>query len=130
MSEYPKNLMYTKDHEWVKFEGKTAVIGITDFAQSQLGDIVFIELPEIGREVAQGQGLAVVESVKAVSDIYSPVNGVVVKVNGAVEDSPELVNEDAYGDGWIAVVELADNEENELLDCEAYARLVEEEGGH
>ncbi len=129
MSEYPKNLMYTKDHEWVKFEGKTAVIGITDFAQSQLGDIVFIELPEVGREVTQGEGLAVVESVKAVSDIYSPVNGVVVKVNAAVEDSPELVNEDAYGDGWIAVIEMT-SEDNELLDYEAYARLVEEEGGH
>ena len=124
----PKELKYSKDHEWVRVKGNTAVVGITDFAQSQLGDVVFVELPELDGQVTVGSGFSVVESVKAVSDIYAPVTGKVSKINDALADTPEVVNEDPYGAGWIAVIEVTDPASlNELLDSEAYAKLVAEE---
>ncbi|MBP1763943.1 MAG: gcvH 3 [Firmicutes bacterium] len=98
----PDNLRYTKDHEWVRIEGNKAVVGITDFAQNELGDVVFVELPAIGKKLAAHGNLAVIESVKAVSDIFAPVAGTVSKVNEVLTDSPETVNQDPYGGGWIA----------------------------
>lgn len=126
----PKELKYSNDHEWVRVEGDTAVVGITDYAQSQLGDAVFVELPTEGLEVSAKQGFAVIESVKAVSDIYAPVTGKVVKVNETLADAPEIINQDPYGEGWIAVIQLADKKElEELLDSAAYEKLTAE-GGH
>ncbi|SMC88106.1 glycine cleavage system protein GcvH [Sporomusa malonica] len=126
----PNELKYSKDHEWVKVEGNIATIGITDYAQSQLGDVVFVELPEAGAEVAAGGGLSVVESVKAVSDIYAPVSGTVIESNEALADAPETVNQDPYGEGWIAKIEISSQDElGELLDSEEYEKLVAE-GGH
>lgn len=126
----PKDLKYSNDHEWVRQEGDTAVIGISDYAQSQLGDAVFVELPEEGMEVAAKQGFAVIESVKAVSDIYAPVSGTVIGVNEALADAPELINQDPYGEGWIAVIQLNNPKElEELLNSEAYEKLIAE-GGH
>ena len=126
----PKELKYSKDHEWVKVEGNTATIGITDYAQSQLGDVVFVELPEAGAELAVGAGLSVVESVKAVSDVYTPISGKVIAGNESLADAPETINQDPYGEGWIAKIEITDSAELEqLLDSEAYAQLVAE-GGH
>ena len=130
MMNIPKELKYSKDHEWVKVEGNTATIGITDYAQSQLGDVVFVELPETGDELAVGAGLAVVESVKAVSDVYTPISGKVIAGNESLADAPEVVNQDPYGEGWIAKLEITDSVKfDELLDNEAYAQLVGE-GGH
>lgn len=130
MMNIPKELKYSKDHEWVKVEGNTATIGITDYAQSQLGDVVFVELPEAGAELAVGAGLAVVESVKAVSDVYTPISGKVIAGNESLADAPEIVNQDPYGEGWIAKLEITDSAKfDELLDSEAYAQLVAE-GGH
>lgn len=124
----PKKLKYTKDHEWVRLEGNRAVVGITDFAQSQLGDVVFVETPEVGSEVSAGSGFSVVESVKAVSDIYAPLSGTVVEVNETLADTPEAVNQDPYGEGWIAVIEISGNGElDDLLDSEAYEKLAAEE---
>lgn len=126
----PQELKYSKDHEWVRVEGNTATIGITDYAQSQLGDVVFVELPEEGAELDAHQGLSVVESVKAVSDIYAPLAGKVIAVNETLADAPETVNQDPYGDGWIAKLELSDAAQlADLLDSEAYEKLVAE-GGH
>jgi glycine cleavage system H protein len=126
----PKELKYSKDHEWVRVEGNTATIGITDYAQSQLGDVVFVELPEEGAEIDAHQGLSVVESVKAVSDIYAPLAGKVIAVNEILADAPETVNQDPYGDGWIAKLELTDAAQlADLLDSDAYEKLVAE-GGH
>jgi len=125
---YPENLKYSKEHEWVMAEaGNRARIGITFFAQKELGDVVFVELPEEGAEVAAGDGFAVVESVKAVSDIYAPVSGRVVEVNQALNDNPERINEDPYGEGWIAVIEMTDAAElDDLLNSDDYAALVAE----
>lgn len=124
----PKELKYTKDHEWVRLEGNRAVVGITDFAQSQLGDVVFVETPEVGSEVSAGSGFSVVESVKAVSDIYAPLSGTVVEINETLADTPEAVNQDPYGEGWIAVIEISGNGElDDLLDSEAYEKLAAEE---
>ena len=121
----PQNLKYSKEHEWVKLEGTRATVGITDFAQSQLGDVVFVEVPELDKKVKAGDGLAVVESVKAVSDIYAPLAGSVVEINENLGDAPEAVNQDPYGEGWIAVLEIADETELEgLLDAAAYAAFV------
>ena len=104
---YPSELRYSEDHEWLKLEeGNRARVGITDFAQKELGDVVFVELPEEGTALNAGESFAVVESVKAVSDIYAPVSGKVVEVNDALNDSPELINEDPYGEGWIAIIDL------------------------
>ncbi|SDF35854.1 glycine cleavage system protein GcvH [Sporolituus thermophilus] len=122
----PQELKYTKDHEWVRVEGTRAVVGITDYAQHELGDIVFIEVPAVGKQVKAHGNLSVVESVKAVSDIYAPVSGTVVEVNEALNDRPEVVNQDPYGEGWLAVIELEDASELEgLLSADAYRALTE-----
>lgn len=121
----PENLRYTKDHEWVRVEGKRAYVGITDFAQQELGDIVFLELPELDVDLAAGDQLGVVESVKAIADIHAPVSGLVVEVNGDLEDSPELINQDAY-DTWIAVIEISDPDEiDTLLTADQYQNQVQ-----
>jgi len=121
----PENLKYTKEHEWVRIEGDTATFGISDHAQEALGDIVFVELPEVGRTVAAGEAYAVVESVKAVSDVYAPVGGEIIEVNEALEGEPELVNSDAYGAGWIAKVKIGEGSA-ELLTDDEYTIFVEE----
>jgi glycine cleavage system H protein len=119
---YPDDLRYSKEHEWVRAEEDRATIGITSFAADELGDIVFVELPEVGATLSQFGTFGVVESVKAVSDLYSPVSGEVVQVNEALRDSPELLNSDPFGDGWIVRVSLADAAELEaLMDAAAYA---------
>ena len=123
---YPVELKYTKDHEWIKMEGDIAVIGISDFAQDALGDVVFINLPEVGDTVNAGESFGDVESVKAVSDVNSPVTGVIVEVNEELADSPELLNENPY-DAWIIKVENITAEE-ELLDAAAYEAFCAEEG--
>ena len=112
---------YTKEHEWVRIEGDSATVGVTDFAQGQLGDVVFVEIPEAGRQVTKGGEAAVVESVKAASDVYSPVTGEVTEGNQAVVDEPSLVNSDPEGEGWFFKVRLADSSELEgLMDADAY----------
>lgn len=129
MSDFPTELKYANTHEWARLEGDgKVVVGITDHAQDALGDIVFIELPELGAEVDAGAEIAVVESVKAASDIYSPVAGEIVEVNSALEDEPELVNASPYEDGWLFVVSLSEGEDfSNLLDVEGYQALVEAE---
>jgi glycine cleavage system H protein len=121
----PEDLQYTKSHEWVRIEGDTATIGITDHAQDELGDVVFVELPEEGATFDAGESFGTVESVKAVSDLYTPVGGEVVEVNSALEDAPENINEDPYGEGWI--VKLRTTDEADLLSSEEYEKVVEEE---
>ena len=128
MSEIPGDLKFMKSHEWARVEcdGKVTV-GISDHAQGLLGDLVYVELPNVGDRIEAGNACAVVESVKAASDIYAPVTGTVVEVNGALADKPETINEDAYGDGWIFVVELEEPEQlKELLEPDDYADLVED----
>ena len=121
-------LRFTKDHEWVRLDGNLAVVGITDYAQSQLGDVVYVELPEIGRRVEQGKEAAVVESVKAASEVYAPVSGEVAEVNEALAADPAMVNADAMGDGWFLKVRLDDPKQLDgLMDEAAYKRLVEEQ---
>jgi len=124
MSKVPDGLRYTKEHEWVDADGK---IGITDHAQIELTEIVYVELPKVGKKVAKGDPLGVVESVKTVSEIYSPVSGEVVKVNTALEDSPQLINQGPYGEGWLAVVKMSDpNEIKGLLDAASYKKILDE----
>ncbi|MDX5514457.1 glycine cleavage system protein GcvH [Stenotrophomonas sp. RG-453] len=127
MSEIPGDLKFLKSHEWARVEGNGRVtVGISDHAQGLLGDLVYVELPEVGQEVKAGEQAAVVESVKAASDVYSPITGTVVEVNSALNDKPETINEDAYGEGWIYVVEVAGLEEvNDLLGPDDYAELLE-----
>ena len=121
-------LRYTKDHEWVRVDGDLAVVGITDYAQSQLGDVVYVELPEIGQRVEQGKQAAVVESVKAASEVYAPVSGEVVAVNDGLAADPATVNADPTGEGWFLKIRLNDTQElDALMDEEAYRRLVEEQ---
>ncbi|MFA5631905.1 MAG: glycine cleavage system protein GcvH [Porticoccaceae bacterium] len=129
MSEVPKELRYLETHEWVRNEGDgTVTIGITDHAQDALGDVVFVELPEVGSELAAGDESAVVESVKAASDIYAPVSGEVIAVNEQLEDEPETVNNSPYGDGWFYKVRMSDPSElDELLDADGYRAVAEEE---
>lgn len=123
----PKELKYSEEHEWVRVEGNKAYIGISDFAQSELGDIVFVELPEVGDDVEQDGSFGSVESVKTVSELYSPVSGKVVEVNANLEDSPELVNEAPYGDGWMIVVEMSEESElDSLLSAEDYEKMITE----
>ena len=128
MSDFPAELKYANSHEWARLESDgTVVVGITDHAQDALGDIVFIELPEIGVEVTAGAEVAVVESVKAASDIYSPITGEVVEVNSGLEDQPELVNGSPYEDGWLFTVRVdSEKDYSALLDAEGYKGLVEE----
>jgi glycine cleavage system H protein len=122
------SLRFTKDHEWIRLEGDLAVIGITDYAQSQLGDVVYVELPEIGHRIEKGKEAAVVESVKAASEVYAPVSGEVAEVNEAITADPSKVNADAMGEGWFIKLRLTDHKELEgLLDEEAYRRFVEEQ---
>lgn len=119
-------LRYTKDHEWIRVENGIGTLGISDHAQQQLGDIVYVELPEVGREVKQGEQLAVVESVKAASEVYAPASGRVVEVNTALIEKPELVNQDPEGQGWFARIELADPTElDQLMDAESYRDFLE-----
>lgn len=121
----PDDLRYSKEHEWVRLDGTSATIGITNYAADELGDIVFIELPEVGTNLSQFGSFGVVESVKAVSDLYSPVTGEVTEVNDALRESPELLNSDAFGDGWILRVELAEPAEvDSLLDADGYRELT------
>jgi glycine cleavage system H protein len=121
----PEELQYTKTHEWVRTEGDTATIGVTDFAQEELGDIVFVELPEEGATLDAGDSFGTLESVKAVSDLYTPVGGEVVEINEALNDSPEKINEDPYGEGWIVKLRVSD--EGDLLSASDYEQLLEEE---
>jgi glycine cleavage system H protein len=126
--EFPEDLKYSKEHEWVLVEGNVATVGITDFAQDQLGDIVFVELPGVGDKVSKEDAFGVVESVKAVSDIYAPVSGKVLEVNDDLPENPEMINEDAYGDGWIIKIEMNDPEElQELMTAAEYEEYVAEE---
>jgi glycine cleavage system H protein len=125
VAEIPQDLVYTRTHEWARIEGDTATVGITDHAQEELGDVVFVELPEVGSSVRAGEPFGTIESVKAVSDLYSPVSGEVAEVNTSLEESPEKVNEDPYGEGWLLRVRLS--EEPDLLSPEEYARRLEEE---
>jgi glycine cleavage system H protein len=121
----PSDLRYTKDHEWVRIDGDDAVIGITAYAAEQLGDIVFVELPDLGKALSQSAAFGVVESVKAVSDLYAPVGGEVVGINDALAGTPEAVNRDPYGEGWMVRVRLADaGELDELLDATEYDALI------
>ena len=121
----PEDLQYAKSHEWVRIEGDTATIGITDHAQDELGDVVFVELPEEGDTFDAGESFGTVESVKAVSDLYTPVGGEVVEVNSTLEDAPEKINDDPYGEGWI--VKLRTTDEADLLSPVEYEKVVEEE---
>ena len=121
----PDDLQYTKSHEWVRAENGTVTIGITDHAQEELGDVVFVELPDVGDTIGAGDSFGSVESVKAVSDLYTPVGGEVVEVNSSLEDAPEKINDDPYGEGWI--VKLSTSEEADLLSPEEYGKVVEEE---
>ena len=120
------NLFYTKDHEWVEFNGELATIGISAHAQEQLGDIVFVELPELGKEVKAGDALGVVESTKAVSDFYSSVDGKIVEINEGVVDSPENINVDSYGDGWLVKIKYT-KKSPELMDSSTYDTYLKEE---
>jgi glycine cleavage system H protein len=125
----PDNLRYTKDHEWVRVEGDKGIVGITDYAQNQLGDVVFLELPEAGRQLTAGQSFGTVESVKAVSELFAPVSGEVEEINSALVSSPEAVNTDPYGKGWMVKVRLADAAQvASLMDAAAYAAFVQNEG--
>lgn len=120
-----KGLLYTKDHEWVSIEGAAATVGITDYAQEQLGELVFVELPVIGKQVRAHDEIAIVESSKAASDVYSPVTGKVIEVNQVLETRPELINEDCYKSGWIAKLQLTDPKSHEdLMDTEQYKQYV------
>jgi len=125
---YPQDLRYTKDHEWIKVEGGLGRVGITDYAQKQLGDVVFLELPEVGRKLSPGEQFGTVESVKAVSELYSPVAGEVLEVNSALAGRPETINKDPHGEAWMIVVRIADPAGvDALLDAASYQALVESE---
>ena len=128
---YPADLRYTKEHEWAKVEGGRARVGITQYAQDQLGDVVFVELPKTGTQIRQMQGFGVVESVKAVSDLFAPLSGEVVEVNGDLAQHPEKVNQDPYGTGWLIVVTIADPKEVEaLMTAAQYQEYLKTAGGH
>jgi len=122
---FPDNLKYTKDHEWIRIEGETGTIGITEYAQGELGDVVFVELPPVGKSVKQHETFGTIEAVKAVSDLYAPMSGSVTDVNAAVGATPDAVNKDPYGKGWLVKVKLSNSAESaELLDAAAYRSLV------
>jgi len=121
----PENLKYTKEHEWVRVEGDVAVIGVTDYAQSQLGDIVYVEIETEGEDLAKEEVFGTIEAVKTVSDLYMPISGEVTEINEGLEDKPELVNKDPYGDGWMVKVNISDvSQLDELLSAEAYKELI------
>ena len=122
----PENLKYTKDHEWVRVEGEEAYVGITDYAQGELGDIVFLEIETEGEELAKEEVFGTIEAVKTVSDMFMPVGGEVIEVNGKLEESPEIVNKDPYGEGWLIKIKMTNPSElDELLDAAAYKALLE-----
>lgn len=130
--EFPEGLKYSKEHEWVLVENRIATVGITEYAQQELGDIVYVELPEAGEKIVKDDPFGAVESVKAVSDVYAPVSGTVLEVNDALPDSPETINEDPYGDGWMIKVEMTDMDDlKDLMSADEYAEYVEQqrEGG-
>ena len=128
--EFPEDLKYTQEHEWVRVEGGAIRVGISDFAQDALGDVVYVEIPEVGTEVTAGEPFGEVESTKSVSSVYAPVSGRVVERNGALDDAPELVNQQPYGDGWMILIELKDPSElDSLLDAAGYQRFTEQESG-
>ena len=121
----PQELKYTKDHEWIRLSGKIATIGITDFAQGELGDIVYVDISSVGKEIAQHEVFGTVEAVKTVSDLYMPVTGVVIEFNKSLETAPEKVNHDAFGEGWMVKVEIKDSSEvNGLLTASQYQELI------
>jgi glycine cleavage system H protein len=121
----PINLKYTKDHEWARLEGDQAVVGVTEYAQSQLGDVVYLELPKVGEVISQGDVIGTIEAVKTVADVFSPVSGEIIAVNDALKDASELINKDPYGEGWIAIVKLSDPAELDTLIAPAdYEKLV------
>jgi glycine cleavage system H protein len=129
VAEYdlPDNLRYSQEDEWARIEGRRATLGVTDYAQQQLGDIVFVELPAVGQTFEKGEPFGVIESVKAVSDLFSPLSGEVVEVNRGLTDEPESVNEGCYGDGWMITLELANDAEVEgLMDAAAYAKFIDQ----
>ncbi|MBI1993876.1 MAG: glycine cleavage system protein GcvH [Deltaproteobacteria bacterium] len=126
--EFPEGLKYTKEHEWVLVEDRIATIGITEYAQQELGDVVYVELPEVGEKIVKDDPFGAVESVKAVSDIYAPVSGTVIEVNDTLPDSPETINDDAYGDGWMIKVEMSDADDlKDLMSAEEYAEYVDQQ---
>ena len=131
MTEIPAGLYFTKSHEWAKVSGDEATVGVSDFAQNELGDITYLELPEPGTTITQGEPLGVIESVKAASDIYSPVSGEVIEMNQDVIDSPEFVNSSPYDKAWLVKVRLSDTSEvGNLMDSSAYTKYADEQGGH
>ena len=124
----PEDLRYTREHEWARRKGKNVAVGITEYAQDQLGDVVYLELPEVGDEVKKGESFGVVESTKAVSELFAPVSGKVVEVNDPLADAPETINEDPYEEGWMVVIEPSDPAEVEsLMDSKAYQAFLEEQ---
>lgn len=126
--DFPDELKYTEEHEWVLVEDDIVTIGITDFAQEQLGDVVFVELPEVGDDLEMGKSFGVVESVKAVSDIYAPVSGEVVEINDELPNEPEIINSSPYDDGWLVRLKLTDPSElDDLMDADAYQEFIEQE---
>ena len=126
--EFPEGLKYSKEHEWVLVEGDTATIGITEYAQDELGDIVYVELPEIGEKVVKDDPFGAVESVKAVSDVYAPVSGSVVEVNDVLPDNPETINDDPYRDGWMIRVDMSDEDDlKDLMSADEYAEYVQQQ---
>jgi glycine cleavage system H protein len=127
MADYPKNLKYTKDHEWARKDGAKIVVGVTAHAQEALGDVVYVELPKVGAAVTAGKQFGVVESTKAVSELYSPVTGKVSKVNDALTKEPSAINSDCYGAGWIIEIEASGAEYDALLDADAYSKLLAEQ---
>ena len=126
--DFPEDLRYTREHEWARTKGGTVVVGITDFAQDQLGDVVYVELPDVGDPVKKGESFGVVESTKAVSELFAPLSGKVVEVNDPLADAPETVNDDPYEEGWMIVIEPSDPKElDALMDAKAYRAFVEEQ---
>ncbi len=122
----PENLVYTKEHEWLLIEGDTALIGITDYAQEELGDITFVELPSVGDKITAGESIAALESVKAVSSVYSPFDGEIIEVNPEIEDSPEIINSEPYTGGWIIKIKISDKKDAGLMSPEEYQTYIDE----
>lgn len=123
----PKDLLYTEDHEWIRIDEELAVVGITDYAQSELGDIVYVDLPDIGAEVNQGDSFGTIEAVKAVSDLYMPLSGEVLEVNESLNNNPEMINKDPYKEGWMIKIKLSNlTQREELLDSKQYENLIKE----
>jgi glycine cleavage system H protein len=126
--DFPEGLKYSKEHEWVLVENDVAIIGITEFAQGELGDIVFVELPDVGEKISKDDPFGSLESVKAVSDIFAPISGAVVEINDDLKENPETINEDPYGDGWMIKVQLTDMDElKDLMSSEDYAEFIEQQ---